>query len=84
MKSINFEHHKTKHNANAYERLVISTANTQCESSFSTLNLSINSVTLVGQLLHVMDHACELTTYGKLLFTLVVQTTPVKLDSLTI
>ena len=56
-----FEHHKTKHNANAYELLVISAANTQCESSFSTLNLSMNSVTLVGQLLHVKDHPCEFT-----------------------
>ena len=32
----------------------------------------------------VMDHPRELTTYGKLFFTLVVKTTHVRLDSLTI
>ena len=28
----------------------------------------------------VMDHPCKLTTYGTLFFTLVVKTTPVRLD----
>ena len=32
---------------------------------------------------NVMDHPCELTTYGKLFFTPVAKTTHVSLDSLT-
>ena len=64
-------------------------------SSFSTLNLSMNSVnsmnslqTLVGQKFYfmwtdVIDHPYELTTYGKLFFTLMVKITHVRLDSLT-